>query len=161
MKTFRHFPLVQYLLAIAFCAICACAHAVELPGVGALVDIVIARFDTNGDSKIDTGEWQAGVEGSFAEIDTDGDGKITVAEIDALGDEIATEAGATVAALVMKLIKPIILAMDTDGDGSVSREEFTKAANAWFAKLDANKDAELTRAELMDLPLKMLVPDKK
>jgi len=161
MKPFRHFPAAQSLLAIALCALCACAHAVELPGVGALVDIVIARFDTNGDSKIDTGEWQAGVAGSFDEIDTDGDGKITAAEIDALGDEIAGETGATVAALVMKLIKPIILSMDADGDGTVSREEFTKAANAWFARLDANKDAQLTRDELMDLPLKMLLPDKK
>ena len=65
------------------------------------------------------------------------------------------------AALVVKLIKPILLAMDMDGDGTVSREEFTKAVNACFARLDANRDAQLTRDELMDLPLKMLLPDKK
>jgi Ca2+-binding EF-hand superfamily protein len=161
MKPRRHFPAAQSLLALALGILCSHARAAELPGVGALVDIVIARFDTNGDSKIDTGEWQAGVAGSFDEIDTDGDGRITVAEIDALGDAIAGEAGATVAALVMKLIKPILLSMDTDGDGTVSREEFNKAANAWFARLDANKDAQLTRDELMDLPLKMLLPGRK
>jgi hypothetical protein len=158
MKVRSHFFTA---CCLALLSMIAPLRAAELPGAGALVDIIIARFDTNGDSKIDSGEWQAGVAGSFDEIDTDGDGKITAAEIDALGDEIAQETGATVAALVMKLIKPIILAMDTDGDGAVSREEFTKAASAWFAKLDANHDAQLTREELMDFPLKMLLPDKK
>lgn len=98
---------------------------------------------------------------SFAEIDADGDGKITVVEIDALGDVLGKEIGETVAAVVMKLIKPLLLSMDADKDGIVSRDEFMKAAGALFAKLDANKDAELMREELLLLPLKMLLPAEK
>ena len=41
---------------------------------------------------------------------------------------------------------------DTDGDGRVSRAEFTAAgdprASAWFDKLDANKDGYITQDEM-------------
>jgi hypothetical protein len=135
--------------------------AAELPGAGPLADLIMMRFDTNGDSKIDTGEWQMGTAASFEEIDADRDGKISAAEIDGLGEAIAKEVGAAAGALVPKLIKPILLAMDADGDGAVSREEFAKKVGAVFATLDANMDAVLTRTELLALPLKMLVPANK
>jgi len=130
-----------------------------MPGAGALADLVM-RFDTNGDSKIDTGEWQTGVAASFDELDTDHDGKITGAEIDALGVGLEQELGQVVGTLVLKLIKPLIMSMDADKDGAVSREEFAKKADEIFARLDVNKDAVLTRAEVLDLPVKMLVPAK-
>ncbi|MEO6742614.1 MAG: EF-hand domain-containing protein [Chthoniobacteraceae bacterium] len=158
MKTRLPFLFVSCVFA---CVSLAPLHAAELPGAGALADLVVKQFDTNGDSKIDSGELQAGVASSFAEIDADGDGKITVAEIDALGDVLGKEIGETVAAVVMKLIKPLILSMDSDKDGAVSRDEFLKAAVALFARLDTNKDAEITRAELLLLPLKMLLPAAK
>lgn len=158
MKTRPPFLFTSCVLA---CVFLASLHAAELPGAGALADLIMKQFDTNGDSKIDTGELQAGVASSFAEIDADGDGKITVAEIDALGDVLGKETGETVATLMMKLIKPLLLSMDADKDGTVSRDEFMKAAGALFAKLDANKDAELTRDELLMLPLKMLLPAEK
>jgi hypothetical protein len=136
-------------------------HAAEMPGAGALADLIIKQFDTNGDSKIDTGEWQAGTAASFEEIDTDRDGKMTAAEIDALGEAVAKESGEAAGALVPKLIKPLILAMDADGDGAVSREEFGKKVDGLFAKLDSDMDAQLTKAELIALPLRMLLPAGK
>ncbi len=136
-------------------------NAIDLPGMGALADLIMKSFDTNGDSKIDTGEWQAGAKASFDQIDADGDGKITAGEIDALGAAIAEEAGAAVGALVPKLIKPLILAMDANGDGVVSRDEFLKKMDELFAKLDTNKNAELTREELIQLPLKLLPTGKR
>ena len=152
----------RLLFFLACCVLALVAPAplpaAELPGLGALADLVMKQFDTNGDSKIDTGEWQAGVAASFTEMDADGDGKITAAEMDALGDVLGKEAGETVAAVMMKLIRPLLLSMDADKDGSVSRDEFTKASTALFTKPDANQDAELTRAELLLLPLKMLLP---
>jgi len=136
-------------------------HAIELPGAGALADLVMGQFDTNGDTKIDSGEWQSGASTSFVEIDADQNGKITANEIDALGETIGKEAGAAAGALVPKLIKPLILSMDADGDGTVSQEEFTKKMEVLFAMLDAEKDAQLTRAELIALPMKAFVPAPK
>lgn len=150
--------IVTTLLALAFAGPLS---AIELPGAGALADLIMVRFDTNGDSKIDTGEWQMGATGSFDEINADRDGKITATEVDALGEPIRNEAGAAAGTLVPKLIKPLILAMDADGDGAVSKEEFTKKLEALFAKLDANTDAQLTRVELIELPVKLLPTDKK
>jgi hypothetical protein len=145
-------------LALAFAG---ASNAIELPGAGALADLVIARFDSNGDSKIDSGEWPLGAAASFEEIDVGRDGRITATEIDALGEPIGKEAGAAAGALVPKLIKPLLLSMDGDADGAVSRDEFTKKMAALFATLDADKDAQLTRAELIALPVKALVPAPK
>lgn len=99
MKTF---VIALILAAITLSGV----HAVEVPGAGTLADLIM-RFDTNGDGKIDTGEWQTGVEASFDEIDTNRDGKITEAEIDALSGPLEGEVGSIVATLVPKLIKPL------------------------------------------------------
>ena len=153
------------LVFAACCALGFSAHgplrAAEIPGAGVLADLITKQFDANGDSKFDAGEWQAGVAASFAEIDADGDGLMTPAEIDSLENVIGKETGETAAVLAVKLIKPLLLSMDADRDGSVSRDEYTKVASALFAKLDANQDAELTRAELLMLPVKMLIPAGK
>jgi Ca2+-binding EF-hand superfamily protein len=136
------------------------SHAVEMPGSGVLAELIM-RFDTNGDSKIDSGEWQMGVTASFSEIDADNDGKITAVEIDELSGPLEREVGSIVAILLPKLIKPLLMSMDADKDGIVSREEFAKQVDTLFAKLDADMNAELTRAELIDLPVKLLAPAGK
>ena len=144
-----------------FAFIAAPLRAVELPGAGALAEIILNRFDTNGDSKLDLGEWHAGVADSFGEMDLDRDEKITAAELDDIGQAVAGETGGAAGALLAKLIKTLVLTMDADKDGSVSREEYRKVADALFARLDTNKDAEVTRDELLSLPLKMLTPGGK
>lgn len=163
MAIMNHTLRLRQFVATAFLALALGGYlnAVELPGAGALADLVMGRFDSNGDSKIDGGEWQLGAAASLEEIDVDRDGKITATEIDALGEPIGKEAGAAAGALVPKLIKPLILSMDADGDGAVSREEFTKKMDALFAGLDADKDAQLTRGELIALPVKAFVPAPK
>ncbi len=158
MKTIRlHSILIAALLSLGWTGRSA---AVEVPGAAALADLISSHFDTNGDAKIDTGEWQAGAAGSFDEIDTDRDGRLTTSDIDALAGPIRKEAGSAAGSLVPKLIKPLILGMDVDGDGVVSAEEFGKKMDELFTKLDANKDAELRRPELVDLPMRMIAPAK-
>lgn len=46
--------------------------------------------------------------------------------------------------------------MDTDGDGRISRSEYTAAADARFSKLDTNGDGVIAAAELYSIqdPLK-------
>lgn len=157
MNPRRLFPAVVCTFAIISMPL----RAVELPGAGALAEIILKRFDTNDDSKMDMGEWQAGVTGSFGEMDLDGDGKITGAELDSVGEALTKESGEAAGALLAKLIKALVLTMDADKDGSVSLREYRKVADALFAKLDTNKDAEVTRDELLTLPLKMLAPGGK
>ena len=158
MNLRAHFFTAALLLAPM---LSAPLHAAELPGAGVLADIVLKQFDTNGDAKIDTGEWQAGITASFAEMDADGDGRITAEEMDAVGAGVGKEIGEAAGAVVAKLIKGLLLTMDADKDGVVSRDEFAKATGELFAKLDTNRDAELTRAELLLLPVKMLLPAGK
>jgi hypothetical protein len=40
------------------------------------------------------------------------------------------------------------IAIDADHDGTITREEWSKAAMARFARLDTNKDGKLTREEM-------------
>jgi len=147
------------IATLAAAALSGDVRAIDVPGAAALADLIM-RFDTNGDSKIDTGEWQAGVAGSFGEIDADRDGNITAVEIDELSGPLEQEAGAVVATLVPKLLKPLIMSMDADKDGAVSREEFLKKVDEMFARLDADKDAVLTRTEVIELPMKMVTPPR-
>lgn len=53
------------------------------------------------------------------------------------------------------------MSMDTNKDGTVSREEFMKKVDEIFARLDANKDAVLTRDVLLELPMILLTPAKR
>ncbi len=58
--------------------------------------------------------------------------------------------------ILVALIKQALLTLDKDGDKAVSRKEFDALTGGIFTKLDADKNASLTLAELSDLPVKML-----
>lgn len=122
-------------------------HA-ALPGADALAGLITKQFDTNADTILDAGEWQAGIEKGFQEIDSNGDGSITAAELDALADPIGNETGEFAAKLVTVLIKQVVLTMDSDKDGSVSLKEYTAQATSIFTKLDTSKSGSVEQAEL-------------
>jgi len=151
-RILRKTLLIALVLAAA---LAGTVNALEIPGARALADLIM-RFDSNGNSTIDTREWQDGVAGSFDDIDGDRDGKITAVEIDDLSGPLEQEAGTVAATLVPKLLSPLIMSMDANKDGAVSRDEFIKKVDEMFARLDANKDAILTRTELIDLPVRMV-----
>jgi Ca2+-binding EF-hand superfamily protein len=48
-------------------------------------------------------------------------------------------------------VKQLLLLMDKDGNGKVSRAEFMRFMNAEFDRLDSNKDGELDVNELTKL----------
>jgi Ca2+-binding EF-hand superfamily protein len=95
-----------------------------------------ARFkamDKDGDGKVSKAEF-TGVPANFARFDTNKDGFLDQDEIKAIPAQGSGQPGAR------------IMAMDKDGDGKVSRAEFT-GIPANFDRFDTNKDGFLDKDE--------------
>ncbi len=151
----KKLPLILALaLALALSSIMPAAAAV--PGADVLARIITGEFDTNSDSLIDSGEWQSGLEESFATLDADGDAGIKAEEIDGISSEISEKAGEIAAALVVALVKQAVMSLDANSDKSVSKEEYSKLASEIFSKLDSDKNGSLSTTELAELPAKLI-----
>ena len=146
--------LCHLVLALAlFCSIPV--HAAEFPGASLLVDLLM-QFDKNSDDKLDAPEWEQGITEGFDEMDENGDGKITSAEIELLRDPITQEHGAIAGTLLTPLIDKLVMTRDVNKDGAVSREEYKATGDKLRVALDTDKDSVLTRAELLELPTRVL-----
>ena len=114
-------------------------------GVTNPAEIFMGLVDANNDGNLQATEVrqavQTAVQGGFAAADTNRDGLMSPIEVN------AAIVGAIKAAQVATF-----QAADTDNDGQVNKEEFTKSltdpANAAFAILDANSDGKLSAQEL-------------
>ncbi len=131
------------------------AHA-AVPGADLLVGLISKHFDANSDGVVEAGEWQSGMNESFDELDEDGGGSIAMDEVDALKSSLSEDTGELGAALAIALIKQIVLGLDKDADKLVSRKEFGEGGEAMFKKLDADTDGKVTKAELAELPARLL-----
>ena len=148
---------MKHLLALTLAVVFTAIHIeAALPGGEALAGLILSQFDTNSDQSVDAGEWQSGIAHSFDDMDRNGDGKITGDEIGSLQEEIAKETGDLAAGVVTTLIKKVILSLDKDHSESVSRDEYNANAEGFFKVLDADNNGTLSKAELADLPLKMV-----
>ncbi len=127
-----------------------------VPGAESLARLITQEFDTNADGILDQGEWQNGIAGSFDQMDTNHDGSIKPEEVDGMSDDIAAEAGDIGGVILVALIRQSLLALDQDGDKAVNRKEFNTLTDGLFTKLDADKNASLTLAELSELPVKIM-----
>jgi Ca2+-binding EF-hand superfamily protein len=141
-------------LAIAACILTP-THAAEFPGASLLVDLLM-KFDTNSDDKLDAGEWEKGIVEGFDEMDMNGDGKITSEELAKLKGPITEEHGTVAGLILPPLIDKLVMTQDTNKDGAVSREEYKSTSTKLWTALDADKDGLLTRAELLELPNRVL-----
>lgn len=122
------------------------APEVAAPVVPAVVDPAAARplesfsgMDVDGDGFISSAEYAKAAQTMFRLTDADHDGLITVAEMDAA--ERAVSDGATPSS------EKTIAASDGDGDGQLTLAEYVGGSNGLFAKIDANADTRLDRAE--------------
>lgn len=101
--------------------------------------LAIAGFDRDGDMIVTRAEFNAGVERSFASGDKDHDGKLSLLELGDWSEVALGNRGAL----------PGQFDFDTNGDDSISRDEFIGYFNARFAALDTNKNGALERSELV------------
>ena len=96
------------------------------------------RIDTNHDGIVTTDEYMAAARSLYADLDVQHDGKVTATEI--AGSARAQERAIRAAARIVRHL-------DSDGDGSVSQDEFVAAAKTRFARLDKNGDGFIDATE--------------
>jgi Ca2+-binding EF-hand superfamily protein len=103
----------------------------------------LLKLDTNQDTVIEESEVPEDGRPAFRTLlkygDANKDGKLQVEELRALGDRVRKVAGAG--------LRQRFGAMDTDGDGKLSRAEFRGPAPL-FDRLDADKDGFVSREEV-------------
>jgi len=106
---------------------------------------MFAQMDANKNGTVSSSEYQAFSEAAFRRIDSNRDGQLSLQEIQAfVGAGGGRPAGPP-------RIDPAtrIQRRDLNGDGQVSRAEFSQAAASRFQELDADKNNELTERELV------------
>jgi len=97
------------------------------------------KLDSNHDGVVTLNEYVAAAVAKFKELDVAGNGRITADEI--ANSPQAHERAEHVASRIAKRI-------DTNGDGTVSKDEFLAAARQRFAKLYKNGDGFITADEI-------------
>jgi Ca2+-binding EF-hand superfamily protein len=130
------------------------------PGLLALLqstpDQFIKRLDKNMDGVLTRNELPPVLAKNFEKWDRNGDGQLNRDEVGQMLTAVRTflgfETPATPVAKnkpqVEKIIDNILLRMDTNKDGKISRAEAKNQIAANFERLDKNKDGYLDRAEL-------------
>jgi Ca2+-binding EF-hand superfamily protein len=154
---------MKFLVAVTFIALSAAVPAfAELPGADLLASLLITQFDRDHDGNIDGNEWETGINDGFVELDHDRDGSISESEIDALVETLGDDIGRLGATAVVALIKKMLFTFDTNGDRNISKTEYDEGCSAIFKLLDTNHDGLLSKAELAELPARLLLrPEKK
>jgi EF hand len=102
----------------------------------------LAAMDMDGDGAISLAEVTALRQDLFARADLNADGLVDQAEADALRSRIQQGATLAEAAVGRSMIR-----LDADGDGALSKAEFT-ARTPLFSLLDTDGDAVLNTAEI-------------
>lgn len=92
-----------------------------------------AKLDTDGDGVVSTAELEAGALARFTKADANGDGKVT-------RDELSAARAAH--------HKERFDKRDQNGNGQLERSEVARMPDAWFARLDTDKNGALSPAEL-------------
>jgi len=128
------------------------------PGMEFLAKVMLDYLDTNGDGILDQGEFTNGTAKGFSDLDRDSDGFITKEEMDAVGAELSeSEGGNTfLGKAAGLLLSGLLMTMDENKDGQISKAEFNKGCESMFKKLDDNQDGQLNKDELMALPARLL-----
>lgn len=108
------------------------------------IEMILERFDANGDGQITQAEVDAAAEARFAEADANGDGTLSVEEMIARAEARRMERLTT-------RIERMVARLDTDGDGALSADEMAERRDGrFFDMLDADNDGVITGEELAE-----------
>jgi Ca2+-binding EF-hand superfamily protein len=112
------------------------------------VQLVFKRFDSNKDGNITNAEFMKVGERDFQAFDADKDGSVSKEEF--LDPEPRRVGNASVDELAQakKIWSQQFDMLDTDKNGVLSEAEHQKAGKRSFARIDTNKDNEITLPEM-------------
>jgi Ca2+-binding EF-hand superfamily protein len=130
------FTVLSTLAALTLSALPAMADANSTKGAEARFEKLVARFDKNGDGKLQVSELPPRMAKRLGKADVDGDGVITSMEYTARVEAVRDARKAR---------------MDTDHDGQISDAERAAAREsrmqAKFAHMDKNNDGQIEPGE--------------
>jgi EF-hand domain pair len=105
------------------------------------------KIDTDGDGKVSKAEWLAYQEKVFTALDKDMDGKVDEKEFMTPSSTMVSFATGGYARGLQT--KEMMHRIDTDGDGTVSREEFIAYQTKVFDMMDKNHSGSLGPQEFL------------
>ena len=98
-------------------------------------EILLRRFDADGDGKITRDEFDRVLKSDFTLADKDANSVLSPLEVRTVNERLLTQ----------RDVSPII---DWNGDGNVTLEEFGAQWRALFERADADRDGVVTQEEL-------------
>jgi Ca2+-binding EF-hand superfamily protein len=108
----------------------------------------IKRLDTDGDGRLSRAEHEAAARKLFEGMDADHDGLVTAAEMDAATAHVKGRRPSRSMKAANLTGADKIKLSDRNRDGKLSAEEHIAAAMLNFEKMDADKNGQLSSAEL-------------
>ena len=133
---------------MVFGATAAVAQSNEKMTKAQAVQLVFKRFDSNKDGNITNAEFMMVGERDFKVFDANKDGSVSKEEFLDPEPRRVGKASADELAQARKIWSQQFDMLDTDKNGVLSEAEHQKAGRRSFARIDTNKDNEITLPEM-------------
>lgn len=122
------------------------------------VEDFMTYFDKNKDGVLTRDELPPRLAQAFARFDTNGDGKLDKKEVEVMMRQVRRFLGRNPGGRpqVERMVNNIFQRMDTDKDGKISRKEAKNRIARFFDQIDTNKDGFVDRQELTRFLTRMM-----
>jgi len=137
--------MTKIVTALAGLLLCGCSAFAADQGARE----AFRRIDTNGDRKLEFSEIQAARARMFDRLDANHNGVLDPGEVQAAMEKV--KSGHDVQAARFTGLQAEASRMDRNGDGKISRDEFTTAIPDRLLQADSDGDGALSIAEMRAL----------